>query len=115
MSVIDDNQMPEMQPTIRPADAPRALDLVSLQLQRRAWIWALVLVSGLGLGFLTLRLAGEKGSIGWIAVATVATSFLALLTAAYHQRKVNVLMGWMIVAFLSVCWIAIGTPSVAEG
>ena len=93
----------------------RASDLVSQNLQRRATIGAITGVVGVLLGFVSLLLAGEKGEIGWLITAVIGAVLGAMLVVSYSRRTVSDLIGWLIVGFLSLCWVAIGTPSVAQG
>ncbi|MDX1934291.1 MAG: O-antigen ligase family protein [Capsulimonadales bacterium] len=90
-------------------------DLTSLELQRRAFYLILVLLTGFLIGTGVLSMARGGGSVGWLAVAAVASAVLAILVIAYHRGRVDSLFSWLIVGFFLVCWIAVGTPSVAEG
>lgn len=75
-------------------------------LQRRAALVALVVLSGLALGVFGLLVSGGTDNTGWLAVTIV---FLTGLVLLYKKFEIGLLL------FVSVCWIAIGTPNVATG
>ena len=78
-------------------------------LSRRAAVIALALLSGLALGVFGLLVAGgpnrEEAPL-WLLVAAVGVAGLTLI---YKKFELG------IVVFIGVCWIAVGTPSVATG
>jgi len=85
---------------------PGAWDAVSEELGRKWTLITIAAVIGLGVGFFGLRAAGDTGSVAWLSLALVAITSFALLLRKFEIG---------IVAFLCVCWIAIGTPAVAQG
>jgi hypothetical protein len=86
--------------------APHAPDLVSQDLQRRAILITLATLVGVASGVVSLLLAGPEGALQWLGFLVVAAAVLILLSRHFEAG---------IVAFLGVGWIAIGTPTLAQG
>lgn len=86
---------------------PSSPDLISAELMRR-WGTALAVgVVGLSAGLLTIRLAGPDGSaLSWLTVLVAAIAGLLLLLRHFEVS---------VALFLGVCWIAVGTPAIAQG
>ena len=84
----------------------RTPDLLSRDLEKRTTLIVLGALVGLGAGVLSLLLAGPRGTLVWLGFSVVAIAVLFLL-ARYLELG--------IVAFLGVCWIAVGTPALAQG
>lgn len=82
-------------------------DVVSRELQRRTALVAVTVLSGLAIGLFGLMStgAGAKGG-AWLLLSTLVFAGLVLL---YRKFEIG------IVVFLGVCWMAIGTPTLAQG
>ncbi len=79
----------------------------AIDLQRRAAGITLALLSGVALGVLGLvATQSGAGNAGWLLVIIVLLAGLMLL---FRKFEIGILL------FVSVCWVAIGTPSVATG
>lgn len=85
---------------------PRSPDLVSGELQRKTTLAVLAGAGGLGIGLLTLLLAGPTGTGEWLGLVLLGAIVSFVLVRHFEAG---------VVAFLSVCWIAIGTPTLAQG
>lgn len=104
---------PERQPQNTSPAAPweaadlGAADFASADLRRRTALLVLAVLSGLGLGvFGLIATRSGTGSIGWIGL-----TILVLVSAMLLYRNFEL----AIVLFLGVCWMAVGTPAVAQG
>jgi O-antigen ligase len=82
-------------------------DVVSHTRWRQTSSVALAVITGLLIGVINLA-ASEKGDSGvaWLGLGTLGLGILIMLAR-------NFSLG--IVLFFSVCWIALGTPSIAQG
>ena len=81
-------------------------DLLSADLQKRTTLIVLASLLGVGAGVFSLLVAGPQGTLTWLGFLVAAVALLFLLLRYYELG---------IVAFLGVCWIAIGTPTLAQG
>jgi hypothetical protein len=76
-------------------------------LRRRTALLVLAALAGLGLGLFGLIVTrGGTGSIGWIGLAIVVVAGAMLLYRHFELA---------LVLFLGTCWMAVGTPAVAQG
>lgn len=87
-------------------NSPSESDLLSRDLQRRSALLAAGALIGLGAGMVPLLFLGLKGGVVWLGFGIVALAVLALLLRYFEAG---------VVAFLGVCWIALGTPTLAQG
>jgi hypothetical protein len=72
-------------------------------LQHRASIATIAAASGVVLGVLGLTIT-QSGGVGWLLMLIAAIGGLALLVRNFELG---------IVLFIAVCWVGIGTPTVA--
>lgn len=88
-------------------DTPQEGDLLSRRILGRILLVALAALLGLSIG-LGVVLAGERGESGvaWAGLGVVGVAALLLLGRYFEAG---------IVVFCGLCWVGLGTPSIAQG
>ena len=81
-------------------------DYVSQDLRRKTTLIVLTVLGGAGIGLLGLFLGGPNNGGQWLGLLIVAV--IAALVLVRHFEA-------GIVAFLAICWVALGTPTLAQG
>ena len=81
-------------------------DYVSQDLRRKTSLVLVTVLGGVGVGLLSLLLGGPTGTGEWLGLLLVGFVVLLVLTRHFEAG---------IVGFLGVCWVAIGTPTLAQG
>jgi hypothetical protein len=105
MKIFEPQETPYRSLSSSFAHNPAQSDFLSSELQQKTNKVALVLVSSVLIGTLTLLIGGSKG-LEWIGFLSVGVTGLILLSRYFDHA---------LAAFLLICWLNIGSPEVAQG
>jgi hypothetical protein len=102
---VDDDALIAGSQPLSPEVAERA-DRVERALRKRAAHWGVVLFLGGGVAVAALTIGESPALLPWVITLVAGIFALGLLISQFELS---------LILFISVCWIAIGTPQIAQG